>query len=38
MVKTCNSEGVAIYVDAVINHMADIEVGTPPRGHGRHAV
>jgi hypothetical protein len=24
--------GVDIYVDAVINHTADIEVGTPPRG------
>ena len=32
MVTTCNSQGVAIYVDAVINHMADIEVGTPPAG------
>jgi hypothetical protein len=31
MVNTCNSEGVAIYVDAVINHMADIEV---PSGVG----
>ncbi len=32
MVNTCNSKGVAIYVDAVFNHMADIEVGTPPAG------
>ena len=32
MVTACNSKGVAIYVDAVINHMADIEVGTPPTG------
>ncbi|MCB9153736.1 MAG: pullulanase-type alpha-1,6-glucosidase, partial [Caldilineae bacterium] len=32
MVNTCNSLGVDIYVDAVINHMADIEVGTPPTG------
>ncbi len=28
MVNACNSLGVGIYVDAVINHMADIEV--PP--------
>jgi pullulanase-type alpha-1,6-glucosidase len=32
MVSACNALGVGIYVDAVINHMADIEVGTPPRG------
>ncbi|MCA9993888.1 MAG: DUF3372 domain-containing protein, partial [Anaerolineales bacterium] len=32
MVNTCNSLGVAIYVDAVFNHMADIEVGNPPTG------
>ncbi|MGQ9491035.1 MAG: alpha-1,6-glucosidase domain-containing protein [Anaerolineae bacterium] len=32
MVNTCNSLGVGIYVDAVINHMADIEVGSPPAG------
>ncbi len=32
MVSTCNSLGVAVYVDAVINHMADIQVGTPPAG------
>ena len=31
MVNTCNSLGVGIYVDAVINHMADIEV---PAGVG----
>ncbi len=31
MVNTCNGQGVAIYVDAVINHMADIEV---PAGVG----
>ncbi|MEA3309860.1 MAG: alpha-amylase family glycosyl hydrolase, partial [Chloroflexota bacterium] len=35
MVDACNSLGVGIYVDAVINHTADIEVGTPPTGtHG----
>ncbi|MFZ2487768.1 MAG: pullulanase-type alpha-1,6-glucosidase [Anaerolineae bacterium] len=34
MVNTCNNLGVGIYVDAVINHMADIEVGTPPTGTG----
>ncbi|HEY90195.1 MAG TPA: DUF3372 domain-containing protein, partial [Thermoflexia bacterium] len=35
MVDTCNSLGVGIYVDAVINHTADIEVGSPPTGtHG----
>ena len=32
MVTTCNGLGVDIYVDAVINHMADIEVGSPPAG------
>ncbi len=31
MVLACKSVGVGIYVDAVINHMAAIEVGTPPR-------
>ena len=31
MVNTCNGLGVATYVDAVINHMADIEV---PAGVG----
>ncbi len=34
MVTTCNSLGVGIYVDAVINHMAYEEVGTPPTGVG----
>lgn len=32
MVNACNALGVDIYVDAVINHMADIQVGTPPAG------
>ncbi|HSN77628.1 MAG TPA: pullulanase-type alpha-1,6-glucosidase [Anaerolineae bacterium] len=32
MVAACNTLGVGIYVDAVINHMADIQVGAPPRG------
>jgi pullulanase-type alpha-1,6-glucosidase len=32
MVNACNTLGVDIYVDAVINHMADIEVGNPPAG------
>ena len=32
MVLACSSVGVGIYVDAVINHMAAIEVGTPPAG------
>ena len=32
MVQACNAVGVGIYVDAVINHMAAMEVGTPPRG------
>ncbi|WP_333691963.1 pullulanase-type alpha-1,6-glucosidase, partial [Chloroflexus sp.] len=32
MVNDCNSVGVAVIVDAVINHMADIEVGSPPAG------
>ncbi len=32
MVDTCKGLGVGIYVDAVINHMAAMEVGTPPRG------
>ncbi len=32
MVTTCNALGVGIYVDAVINHTADIEVGDPPTG------
>ncbi len=32
MVKTCGSKGVDIYVDAVINHTAAMEVGVPPRG------
>ena len=32
MVLGCQAVGVGIYVDAVINHMAAIEVGTPPRG------
>ena len=32
MVLACKSVGVGIYVDAVINHMAAMEVGTPPRG------
>ncbi len=32
MVNTCNSKGVGVYVDAVINHMADIQVGNPPTG------
>ncbi|MGC8798693.1 MAG: pullulanase-type alpha-1,6-glucosidase, partial [Chloroflexus sp.] len=32
MVNTCNSAGVAVIVDAVINHMADIEVDSPPTG------
>jgi len=32
MVNTCNAAGVAVIVDAVINHMADIQVGTPPTG------
>jgi len=32
MVDTCKRLGVGIYVDAVINHMAAMEVGTPPRG------
>ncbi len=32
MVKACHAVGVGIYVDAVINHMAAMEVGTPPRG------
>ncbi len=32
MVVTCGSLGVDIYVDAVINHMAAMEVGAPPRG------
>ncbi|HNU04738.1 MAG TPA: alpha-amylase family protein, partial [Anaerolineae bacterium] len=35
MVNACDALGVGIYVDAVINHMADIEVGNPPAGtHG----
>ena len=38
MVKTCSSKGVDIYVDAVINHTAAMEVGVPPRGTGRHRV
>ena len=32
MVTTCTDLGVEIYVDAVINHMADVEYGTPPTG------
>ncbi len=32
MVETCKRLGVGIYVDAVINHMAAMEVGVPPRG------
>ncbi|MCO5196334.1 MAG: pullulanase-type alpha-1,6-glucosidase [Anaerolineae bacterium] len=32
MVTTCNNLGVGIIVDAVINHTADIEVGSPPAG------
>jgi len=32
MVDACNAAGVAVYVDAVINHMAYDEVGTPPTG------
>ena len=32
MVSTCNGLGVGVYVDAVINHMADIEVASPPTG------
>jgi pullulanase-type alpha-1,6-glucosidase len=32
MVDTCNGLDVGIYVDAVINHMADIQVGSPPAG------
>ena len=32
MVTTCGNLGVDIYVDAVINHTADIEVGSPPTG------
>lgn len=32
MVEACQRQGVGIYVDAVINHMAAMEVGTPPRG------
>lgn len=32
MVQACNKLGVAIYVDAVINHMADMETGEPPTG------
>ncbi len=32
MVNACNALGVGIYVDAVINHMADIQVGAPPAG------
>ena len=32
MVNTCSALGVDIYVDAVINHTADVEVGNPPAG------
>ena len=32
MANTCNNLGVGIYVDAVFNHMADIQVGSPPAG------
>ncbi|MCA9981435.1 MAG: DUF3372 domain-containing protein, partial [Anaerolineales bacterium] len=32
MVTTCGDLGVDIYVDAVFNHTADIEVGSPPEG------
>lgn len=32
MVTVCGNLGVDIYVDAVFNHMADIEVGTPATG------
>lgn len=32
MVDTCKRLGVGIYVDAVINHMAAMEIGNPPQG------
>ncbi len=32
MVTDCNNAGVDVIVDAVINHMADIEVGSPATG------
>ncbi len=32
MLAACNAAGVAVYVDAVINHMAYDEVGDPPAG------
>ncbi len=32
MVDACNAVGVDVIADAVINHMAAIEVGTPPTG------
>jgi pullulanase len=32
MVNACNALDVDVYVDAVINHMADIQVGSPPAG------
>ncbi|MFZ2360275.1 MAG: alpha-1,6-glucosidase domain-containing protein [Anaerolineae bacterium] len=32
MVSACDALGVGVYVDAVINHMADIQVGSPPAG------
>ncbi len=32
MVNTCNAQGVSIYVDAVLNHMAFVMVNVPPTG------
>jgi pullulanase/glycogen debranching enzyme len=34
MVTACNAAGVAIYVDAVFNHMAAYEDATPPESEG----